>query len=677
MNRPSPRLILWVLSFIITAVFCGIWTCLPSLESLPLLRVALFAGMGLAVIGLVFSFPDLSPRKSRVLILAAAVILRLILLPSPVSDDVHRYIWEGQLVAAGENPFAAPADDERWTDYRNSHWEAMNHHDRPTAYPPGAQLVMAAAALTPNSAFTFKLVATGADLLVLALILLLLRRDRLPTRWAGFYAFNPITLISFAAEAHFDSLMVATILGTLLAAISNRLKLAFFLLAIAVQLKFIAILLLPLLVIEIWRSALQTPTPRRLAPLLIIFTLTLILPTLPFLPALPSWLHGLTHFANTSAFNGPLFTLISLSGLAPESVRPICYVIFGIGFLALLIARYRGLSLTDSFHVTLTLLLLCSPIVHFWYLTWLLPLTALRPSFGWTVASITLSGYFIAWHTEAVHGWWGFGHLTASLIWIPALLAFVAQHRQLIPRILANFNKPQHPLPQKGLGIVIPTLDPGPGIALLVENLRRETNTGVPIVLSDASEVVPPPTLARYLSCPKGRGNQIAIGIESLDHEWILIAHADTIPRPGWYGDLLKAIQAHPQAAMFVFGQRFDQSRISTLLVEALNEMRVVFGGVAFGDQTMVIRRSALESCGGFPAQPLMEDVEVSLRLQTRGRIVYLGQEWGVSAIKWQKAFSRRFTTIIRLVATYQLARLGGRKRSAACAERLYKEYYS
>ncbi len=101
-----------------------------------------------------------------------------------------------------------------------------------------------------------------------------------------------------------------------------------------------------------------------------------------------------------------------------------------------------------------------------------------------------------------------------------------------------------------------------------------------------------------------------------------------------------------------------------------------IVGGVAFGDQTMIIRRSALDACGGFPTQPLREDVEASLRLHSRGRIIYLGQEWTVSATKWQKAFSQRFVTVIRLVVTYQLSRLGGRKRSAACAERLYREYY-
>ena len=104
--------------------------------------------------------------------------------------------------------------------------------------------------------------------------------------------------------------------------------------------------------------------------------------------------------------------------------------------------------------------------------------------------------------------------------------------------------------------------------------------------------------------------------------------------------------------------------------------MRVVFGGVAFGDQTMVVRRCALEAASGFPAQPLMEDVEVSLRLARVGRIVYLGKEWTVSGGKWRGGFAARTWLVIRLVATYQLARLRGRAHAMAVSERMYRTYY-
>ena len=180
----------------------------------------------------------------------------------------------------------------------------------------------------------------------------------------------------------------------------------------------------------------------------------------------------------------------------------------------------------------------------------------------------------------------------------------------------------------------------------------------------------------RSIFAPKGRGNQIAAGIAATKSPWVLIAHADAEFPPDFLGDLRRAIELHPRTTLFVFGQRFDRTGPGTLVVEALNEVRVIFGGVAFGDQVMVVRRSALKRAGGFPAQPLMEDVEASLRLTALGPVHYLGREWTVSSQKWQNRYRARFFLVIKLVASYQLARLRSPADAAALSERLYLEYY-
>jgi hypothetical protein len=317
-----------------------------------------------------------------------------------------------------------------------------------------------------------------------------------------------------------------------------------------------------------------------------------------------------------------------------------------------------------------------SPIVHFWYLAWLAPLIALRPSFGWTAASITSAGYFLAWWSKERFGAWGFDHGTAALLWTPVLLAFAAQHRAWPARVLHALRNPAAARQTDDIGVVIPTLDPGPSLPGLVTDLRRELGEQAPLVIADAGSPALPAMAAEIVPCERGRGNQIAAGIAAMESEWVVIVHADATPRAGWLEDLRRGIEAHPRASLFVFGQRFDHPTFGTTLIEAMNELRVIFGGVAFGDQTMVVRRSALATCGGFPAQPLMEDVEASLRLATRGTVVYLASEWRVSSVKLQRHLPRRILLVLRLVATYQLARLRGPAHAAACARRLYGEYY-
>ena len=662
----NPRSIAWLLCLTLIAATCAAWSGLPSLESSPLLRVALFAAMGFAMLGTVFLFPETTDRNARRLILLAAVLLRLILWPAPVSDDVNRYLWEGQLVAAGENPYSAPADDPRWESRRDATWQAMNHRDRHTAYPPGIQGIMAVTATICPSLKSFKALALLGDLATLLLLFRLMRENSAPLRWAGFYAFNPVILISFAAEAHFDSLMLAALLAAILTA-SREKKSAWLWLGLAIQIKLVCLILIPLFL-----SKKSIRSSWLILPIL-------ILPGLPFLTALPDWIDGVRNFASESAFNAPIFTLLASTGLSLDAVKILCTTAFLTAAAAICISRWRGLHLIDSILWMLAALLACSPIVHFWYLAWLLPLTALRPSFAWTTLSITIAGYFIAWHTQETLGWWGYGHGIAAIIWIPWLIAAIAQHRFLLSKWLgrpATGRAGGVSPPDFALAIVIPALNFDPALSSLIQTLHQELPDNSEIIISTCDPNFPNQANTRLITTPRGRGNQIAAGISATEAPWILIAHADSTPRPGFAETLGSAIASHPRASLIIFGQRFPTSTFLTLLIEALNEIRIVFGGVAFGDQTMVIRRSALEAAGGFPAQPLMEDVEASMRLAARGDVIYLGQEWHVSARKWEKAFATRFLLVIRLVATYQLARLRGPAHATAVSERMYREYY-
>lgn len=661
-ENPDIRSSAWKICIGISAAICIVWSLLGPLESKSITRVALFSLSGFSMLGLVFFFPKITDRGARNLIIISAIVLRLLLWMAPVSDDVNRYLWEGELVLAGENPYAAPADDARWESRRDEIWEGMNHRDRPTAYPPGVQWIMAATAALGHELQTFKLLSLIGDLVTLHLIIGYLRKRALPLRWAGFYAFNPIILIAFAAEAHFDSLMIAAMLAAVISASRGKSS-AWLWLGIAIQIKLICIILIPLfLTHKLLRSSYILP-------------LLLILPSLPFISALPEWLAGVREFAGSGAFNAPFHTFLAAAGIPHTTVRLILTPAFCLTAAAICILHWRGKSdIIESSIWMLSALLFFSPIVHFWYLAWVLPLVALRPSFAWIILSITMSGYFLAWWTAENMGWWGFGHGIAACIWLPGIVAAIAQNRFLFSRLA----KPQLTLAVSNeIAIVLPILNPGNKLPEFLRSIRENENTPLEIVIVDGGSDNPEAIAGtKVITSEKGRGNQIAKGISATSSPWILIAHVDTIPTPNFIERIRKGIAENPDASLLVLGQRFDRQTIGTLFIETLNEIRVVFGGVAFGDQTMILRREALERENGFPAQPLMEDVEASMRMASAGRVVYLGSEWTVSAGKWKTGFLQRVSLVVKLVAHYQISRLSGREQAARVSERMYSEYY-
>jgi Glycosyl transferase family 2 len=659
MQRKScnPRLLVWASSLAVAGLVCWLWSTLPTLDAAPLFRVGLFFSGGVSMLGLVFFFPSMAERRAHVLIISAAVFLRILLWSAPVSDDVNRYLWEGQLVRDGGNPYSAPASDPRWENRHDAAWMAMNHRERTTAYPPGIQWIMAATTAVSPSLGAFKWLAVAGDLVTLWLLLRLLRFQSLPLRWAGLYAFNPIILISFTAEAHFDSLMTAALLAALLATRTQKWT-TWGWLGLAVQIKLVVLVLVPLFL------------TRRLLPSCWLWVVMLILPSLPFFSGLLELVGGVLRFGNSGVFNGPLVMLTGSAVLG--------WLVFAGCVVMVYINRWRGLALVDACLWLLGALLVCSPIVHFWYVAWLLPLVALRPSFAWTTLSLTLCGYFLAWWTLREQGWWGFGDGVTAMIWLPWLLAGMMQNRSFFKSSkVAAFPEIGH-----DLSVVIPVYNAGPEVKVLITRLREELGKKSQITVVDAGSLdgsvldFPEDEVTRLIQSERGRGNQIAAGIAQTKTPWVLVVHADSLPPAGWYGHLMCALDEHDDVAMWVFGQRFDRYGLGILCIEALNELRVVFGAVAFGDQIMVLRRSAMEASGGFPIQPLMEDVEVCQRLHEQGRVGYLGREWTVSARRWGGGINSRFWMIIRFVVIYQIVRLRGRDKAARLSENLYRTYY-
>jgi class 3 adenylate cyclase len=71
-------------------------------------------------------------------------------------------------------------------------------------------------------------------------------------------------------------------------------------------------------------------------------------------------------------------------------------------------------------------------------------------------------------------------------------------------------------------------------------------------------------------------------------------------------------------------------------VVGRLMNLRSRLTGIATGDQAMFVTRSAFDAVGGFPDQPLMEDIELSKRLLKRSRPVCIARQVTTSGRRWE-----------------------------------------
>ena len=180
---------------------------------------------------------------------------------------------------------------------------------------------------------------------------------------------------------------------------------------------------------------------------------------------------------------------------------------------------------------------------------------------------------------------------------------------------------------------------------------------------------------ARVIKGPKGRGLQIHEGVVRCRGDVVLILHADCRIRPGVFQRIVEQLSRDSRALGGAMGMEYDANTFRTRFLSWLNNVRARYAGIAFGDQCQFFRRMSLNAFGGYPAQMLMEDIELSMRLKAAGSVCFLPRGVVVSQRRWEeKGFIKNFVRVVILSLSYLLMRRS--KKSETIAEDFYTRYY-
>ncbi|MSO23220.1 MAG: hypothetical protein EXQ58_08215 [Acidobacteria bacterium] len=177
-----------------------------------------------SIFGLQFELAITQRRTGSTRFCAFAFLFRAILFFSQprLSDDIHRYLWEGYLQSQGVNPFRFAPQAPKLTPLRNDLWLRVNNKDASAIYPQLLQVVHVAAFLAFRSLWGFKLLFLIAEA---ALIWVLLRLLRLCERSGGdiiLYAWNPLVIVEIAGSAHHDACVVALLFAAALFTLTTQ-----------------------------------------------------------------------------------------------------------------------------------------------------------------------------------------------------------------------------------------------------------------------------------------------------------------------------------------------------------------------------------------------------------------------------------------------------------------------
>ena len=334
------------------------------------------------------------PRRVVVIGLALAAVwhIAFLRLPSGPDDDIHRYVWDGRLQRLGYNPYTVVPSDPAVRGLHTSETRDLNNPDLPSPYPAGAQFFFRVLTAIHESTFALKVAFVVCDFGIAFVLLDLLRRGHRGAHLVLAYAWNPLLAVEVAGSGHID-IVGAFMLVMSAAALARRWRaVAAVTFGLAVAMKFLPIVLLPLY----WKRV-------RIRDAALVVTVVGLL-YLPFLSHGRIPTGSLGTYVQDFRFNGPIFA--ALSRVAPPPLLAGFALLVGLA-TAIYIRRASPEWFPESFAWPMAASLLFAPVVFPWYLLWLLPFLTSASTLLIIIWTVAIFPTYVQWHLRMLGRPWG------------------------------------------------------------------------------------------------------------------------------------------------------------------------------------------------------------------------------------------------------------------------------
>jgi hypothetical protein len=365
------------------------------------------------------------PRRLTViaLFLAAVWHVEFLRLPAGVDDDIHRYVWDGRLQRLGYNPYIVIPSDPAVAALHTPETRNLNNPDLPSPYPAGAQLFFRAVTAIHESTFALKVAFVICEFAIVFVLLDMLRFTRPGAHLVLAFAWNPLLAIEVAGSGHID-IVGALFLAASAAALARRWRTsAAVALGLAVAVKFLPIVLLPLY----WKRIRIRDAALAAGVVALLYVPFLNHGRVPF--------GSLGTYVQSFRFNGPVFA--ALDQIVSPKLLALLAVLVGLA-TAILLRRAAPEWSPDEFAWPMAASLLCAPVVFPWYLLWLLPFLSSASTLLLTVWTVSIIPTYVMWHLRTLGRPWG-----ALPVWVMLLEygcvamagAIIASRRFMRPKI--------------------------------------------------------------------------------------------------------------------------------------------------------------------------------------------------------------------------------------------------
>ena len=360
------------------------------------------------------------------LVLAAVWHIEFLRVPAGADDDIHRYVWDGHLQRLGYNPYLVAPSDPATQGLRTPETRNLNNPDLPSPYPPGAELFFRAVTAIRETTFAMKVAFVICDWLIVFVLLDVLRSTRHGAHLVLAYAWNPLLAIEVAGSGHIDIVGALLLLVSAAALVRRWRTMAAVVLGLAVAVKFLPIVLIPLY----WRRVRIRDAVLGAAIVGLLYV--------PFLNHGHIPIGSLGTYVQSFRFNGPVFAMLDHVA-SPQLLAGLAVL---VGFAtATWLRNARPEWAPDALAWPMAAALVCAPAVFPWYLLWLLPFLMSASKLPIIVWTVSIFPTYAMWHWRALGRGWG--ALPVWVMWVEyGCVAIAAVIAVLRPNLRPS--APQH-----------------------------------------------------------------------------------------------------------------------------------------------------------------------------------------------------------------------------------------
>ena len=352
--------------------------------------------------------------------LVPALFFRLSFLANEpsLSEDFYRYLWDGRVQLAGHSPYEYAPNSHELEPVRDGYFERINHKQFRTPYSAAAETFYHLFALISTRVWFFKLLILLFDFLLLDILRRLLLSDIKPAAWLLVYAWHPLPVVEFAASGHMDVIGISLLFLSYLLLRKERHFLSGGIFAVSVLTKYLPVLTVPWLL------------KQGKLKFLLAAVVTAVLLMLQYYSSDWSMFAGVLSYYKKWRFNDSLFGILykTLGGAEPARITGM--LITG------LVAAYsfiRRFSFYRATFLAFACVLMFSPVVHPWYMCWILPFLVFHPNKPWMFLCGWIVLAYLARHYFPVGVW-------KPLLWLK-LLIYVPFYSWLVLDVAHSFIK--------------------------------------------------------------------------------------------------------------------------------------------------------------------------------------------------------------------------------------------